>query len=351
MNQTISKLLKNKPLWLCSQSDSSTIVLSTRIRLARNLFNYSFPHRCSKEARQNIISEVINAAKNIDVLKNASLFEVGNLDEIEKQILVECHLVSKEFVQQKLPAAILISSDKTYAIMINEEDHIRLQVLLPSLNLEKAWELMNKLDDEFEKQLRFAFTPRCGYLTSCPTNVGTGLRASVMLHLPALVHDHKIGGVISAVGKVGIAVRGPYGENSESKGNLFQISNQVTLGKSENDIVHQLHKIVLRIIEHETKLREALINKEPYQIKNEVGRAYGTLKYAEILSSDEAANLLSTILMGIDLHVFNGINRSIINELLVDIQPAHLQEICGKKLNNKMRDIERAKIIRKRLQE
>jgi len=351
MNQTISKLIENKPLWLCSQSDSSTIVLSTRIRLARNLFKYNFPHKCSKEDRQNVISDVVAAAKNIEVLKDAKLFEIGNLDEIEKQILVESHFVSQEFIQQKLPAAILISLDKTYAIMINEEDHIRLQVLLPGLNLEKAWEFMNKLDDEFEKKLRFAFSPRCGYLTACPTNVGTGLRASVMLHLPALVHDHKIGGVISAVGKVGIAVRGPYGENSESKGNLFQISNQVTLGKNENDIVHQLHQIVLRIIEHETKLREALINKEPYQIKNEVGRAYGTLKYAEILSSEEAANLLSTILMGIDLHVFKGIKRSIINELLVDIQPAHLQKICGKKLNNELRDIERAKIIRKRLQE
>ncbi len=351
MNQAISKLLETKPLWLCSQSDSSTIVISTRIRIARNLYKYNFPHQCSAQDRQNVISEVLKAAKNIDALKDANLLEIDSLDDIEKQILVERHLVSQEFVQQKLPAAILINSDETYAIMINEEDHIRMQVLQPELNLEKAWELMNKLDDEFEKHLSYAFSLRYGYLTACPTNVGTGLRASVMLHLPALVHDHKIGGVISAVGKVGIAVRGPYGESSESKGNVFQISNQVTLGKSENDIVHQLHQIVLRIIEHETKLREALIKKEPYQIKNEVGRAYGTLKYAEILTSDEATNLLSTILMGIDLNVFDGIKRSVINELLVDIQPAHLQNLCGKKLNNELRDIERAKIIRKRLQE
>jgi len=301
--------------------------------------------------RLDIISEVIKATKSIEALKDANLLEIDSLDNIEKQILVERHLASQEFVRQKLPAAILINSDETYAIMINEEDHMRMQVLQPELNLEKAWELMNKLDNEFEKHLRYAFSLRYGYLTACPTNVGTGLRASVMLHLPALVHDHKIGGVISAVGKVGIAVRGPYGESSESKGNLYQISNQVTLGKSENDIVHQLHQIVLRIIEHETKLREALINKEPYQIKNEVGRAYGTLKYAEILTSDEATNLLSIILMGIDLHVFDGIKRSVINELLVDIQPAHLQKLCGKKLKNEMRDIERAKIIRKRLQE
>jgi len=351
MNKTISKLLENKPLWLCSKSESSTIVLSTRIRLARNLFKYNFPHNCTKIDRKKIISEVVAASKKIKKLKRAHFFEIDNLDEIEKQILVESHFVSQEFVQQKLPAAILISFDKSYAIMINEEDHIRLQILQSGLKLEKAWEIMTKLDSEFEKQLNFAFSPKCGYLTSCPTNVGTGLRASVMLHLPALVHDHKIDAVISAVGKVGIAVRGPYGENSDSKGNLFQISNQVTLGKSEIEIINQLHKIVLRIIDHEAKLREALINKDPYQIKNEVGRAYGTLKYAEILSSDEAANLLSTILMGIDLHVFDGINRSIINELLIDIQPAHLQRFCGKKLTNKLRDIERAKIIRKRLQE
>jgi protein arginine kinase len=172
-----------------------------------------------------------------------------------------------------------------------------------------------------------------------------------MLHLPALVHEHKIGGVVSAVGKVGIAVRGLYGENSEAKGNLFQFSNQVTLGKSEKDIVHQLHHIVSRVIEHETKLRESLINRDPYHIRNEVGRAYGTLKYAEILTSDEATNLLSTILMGIDLSVFEDIKRDIVNELLIDIQPAHLQKLCGKKLETEQRDIERAKIIRKRLQE
>ncbi len=233
--------------------------------------------------------------------------------------------------------------------MINEEDHIRMQILRSELNIEEAWEMINKFDSELEKSLPYAFSSKYGYLTACPTNVGTGLRASTMLHLPALVHEHKIGSVMSAVGKIGIAVRGLYGESSDSKGNMFQISNQITLGQDEKNIVNQLHQIVLRIIDHENKLRETLIVNKPYQIKNDVGRAYGTLKYAEILTSEEATNLLSSLLIGADLQVFDKVNRATVNELLIDIQPAHLQKMKGKELTAEERDIYRAKIIRKRL--
>jgi len=343
------KMIHHKPPWLITPQSKKNIAISSRIRLARNMSDIPFPGRCTDEQRKEVITRVSEAAAKTTLLQEADVLMLDSLSEIDKQFLVERHLVSPEFIQQTSPSAVIISNDETCSIMINEEDHIRMQILRSELNIEEAWEMIDKLDSELEKSLPYAFSSKYGYLTACPTNVGTGLRASVMLHLPALVHEHKIGSVMSAVGKIGIAVRGLYGESSDSKGNMFQISNQITLGQDEKSIVNQLHQIVLRIIEHENKLREALIVNKPHQIKNDVGRAYGTLKYAEILTSDEATNLLSSLLIGADLKVFNKVDRTTVNELLINIQPAHLQKIKGKELTAEERDIYRAKIIRNRL--
>jgi len=343
------KMIHHKPPWLITPPSKKNIAISSRIRLARNMSDIPFPGRCTDEHRKEVIIRVSKAADKTTLLKDAEVLMLDSLSQIDKQFLVERHLVSPEFIQQNSPSAVIISNDETCSIMINEEDHIRMQILRSELNIEEAWEMINKFDSELEKSLPYAFSSKYGYLTACPTNVGTGLRASVMLHLPALVHEHKIGSVMSAVGKIGIAVRGLYGESSDSKGNMFQISNQITLGQNEKNIVNQLHQIVLRIIEHENKLRDTLVVNKPHQIKNDVGRAYGTLKYAEILTSEEATNLLSSLLIGADLKVFNEVDRAIVNELLINIQPAHLQKIKGKELTAEERDIYRAKIIRNRL--
>lgn len=343
-------MVHHKPPWLITpHSNTKTVAISSRIRLARNMSDIPFPGQCTDEQRKKVIDRVAKAVNKTSLLKKAEVIMLDSLSQIDRQFLVERHLVSPEFSQQTSPSAVIISNDETCSVMINEEDHVRMQILRPGLNLEEAWEMIDQFDSELETSLPYAFSSKYGYLTACPTNVGTGLRASAMLLLSALVHEHKIGSVMSAVGKIGIAVRGIYGESSDSKGNMFQISNQITLGQDEKNIVSQLHQIILKIIDHENKLREALIVNSPHQIKNDVGRAYGTLKYAEILTSEEATDLLSSLLVGADLQVFDKVDRSTVNELLIDIQPAHLQKMYGGELSSEKRDVYRAKIIRNRL--
>ncbi len=327
------------------------IAVSSRIRLARNLADLPFPHRCSDEQRSDSVTRISAAAKNTALLATYDSICRNSLSNVDRELLVERHLASPEFIANETPGALLVNHDESCALMINEEDTIRMQLILPGMQLNTAYKSLDTLDSELEKELTFAFSSKFGYLTACPTNVGTGLRASVMLHLPALVHEHKIGSVISAVGKAGIAVRGLYGEHSDARGNMFQISNQATLGRSETEIVQQLHHIVSRIIDHEMQQRKLLIEKTPHIIRNDVGRAYGTLKYAEILPSEEATSLLSTLLMGVDLHILESIDRSTLCDLLIHIQPAHLQKLAGNEISRHERDIARARLIRERLGE
>lgn len=346
---TLDAILQHRPQWLVPTSPDGSIAVSTRVRLARNLADLPFPHRCTHDQRREVIARVQAAAARTSTLRDARLYQLEALSPLDRATLVERHLISPEFADQQHPAALLVTADQSCAVMINEEDHLRMQVLREDLHLEESWALMQRIEQELEASLPFAFSARYGYLTSCPTNVGTGLRASVMLHLPALVHERKMGSVISAVGKVGIAVRGLYGEQSEAYGNLFQVSNQITLGRSETEIVRQLHHIVSRVIEHEHATREKLIRTAPHKLRNDIGRAYGTLKYAEILTSKEATELLSMLLMGIDLKVLPGVSRACIAELLLEIQPAHLQRRCKKNMTSEERDIARAALIRERL--
>src|SRR3954464_10413179 len=233
--------------------------------------------------------------------------------------------------------------------MINEEDHLRMQALRPGLQLKQAWTAIDHFDSALEKKLDYAFSTDVGYLTACPTNLGTGIRVSAMLHLPGLVLDEQINPIIQSVNKLGLAVRGLYGEGTEALGNVFQVSNQMTLGEAESTIVERLEKVVAQIIEHEENARARLIEKKPKMVYNHIGRAYGILANAHSISSKETMNLLSLMKMGVDIGLFPGVERSLVDELFILAQPAHLQKQHTEKLSAEERDLLRADMVRERL--
>src|SRR5437764_1001642 len=272
-----------------------------------------------------------------------------DLSALEKQVLVERHLISREHAAKNAGSAVIMNRRQTLSIMINEEDHLRMQSMRSGLQLKQAFKLLDKIDSALENELEFAYDQRLGYLTACPTNVGTGMRASAMLHLPGLVLSELINQVVQAVSKIGLAVRGFYGEGTEAMGNLFQISNQTTLGEKEEEIVARLTKVIETIIQKEHDARQVLIQKKSNTIWEQIGRAYGVLTYAHAMSSKEALNLLSIIKLGIDLGAFPEEKRLPIDELFIDTQPAHLQKTSQQKLNAEERDHLRAQIIRARL--
>jgi protein arginine kinase len=263
--------------------------------------------------------------------------------------LVEKHLISPMLAEESRHGAVLLNKDESVSIMINEEDHIRIQVLFPGLQMKQAWELANEIDDWLESHLNFAFDEKCGYLTSCPTNVGTGIRASVMLHLPALAMTQQLNRLLPAITQVGLAVRGIYGEGSEALGQLYQVSNQVTLGLDENEILENLQGVVRQMIEHEHTARGRLQEVSLIQLEDRVHRSYGTLAHCRIIDSKEAMSLLSDVRLGIDLGFIRGVSASVMNELMVMIQPGFLQQYAGERLNAEQRDIRRARLIRERL--
>ena len=242
-----------------------------------------------------------------------------------------------------------ISSDETISIMVNEEDHLRLQVLKPGFSLSECWQIAEKMDSDLEKKLNFAFSGKLGYLTACPTNTGTGMRASVMLHLPALVLTKQINRVIQAIVKLGLTVRGLFGEGTEATGNFFQISNQVSLGRSETEIIDNIKRIINQVIEYEQNARQALLSKNRNKLEDQVWRSFGVLQNARIITSSESIELLSNLRLGFDLDIIKGLSREVINELFILTQPAHLQKFEDKNLNPNKRDIKRAQLIREKL--
>jgi protein arginine kinase len=274
---------------------------------------------------------------------------MDELSPIDKQFLVERHLISRELAGNSDSSAVEISEKEIFSCMINEEDHIRVQVIQSGFNLEEALRLISDLDSKMSSKLNFAYDERWGYLTACPTNVGTGMRASVMLHLPALVMTKQINRVLQTVSKLSLAVRGLYGEGSEASGNFFQISNQTTLGHSEQELVDNLARIIRQVIGYEKKARESLLSDRKMELENKIWRAYGTLDNARLISSKETINLLSLVRLGINLKIFKDIDIKTINELFIIIQPAHLQKIEKKVLDSNQRDIKRAELIRRKL--
>lgn len=345
----LNDLLNHTSEWLKSTGPNSDIVISSRIRLARNLDKLPFPHWANKKQSEEALRTIENAIAKVDYLKQATLFKLAELDSIDKQFLVERHLMSLEHAQKTDHKATVVDDDEIVAIMINEEDHIRMQVMQSGFNIYEAWNIINKIDDCLSKELSFAFLPDWGYLTACPTNTGTGMRGSVMLHLPALVMARHIDRVLTAIAKLSFTARGLFGEGTQAAGNFFQISNQISLGRNEEEIIENINGVIKQIIGQENQAREALLSKNKSVLEDRINRSLGILKSAHIISSQETIELLSMVRLGCDIGLVGDIDRRRINELFIITQPAHLQKIENKKLSSEERDVKRAELIRNRL--
>jgi protein arginine kinase len=335
--------------WLRGEGPHHKIVVSSRVRLARNLRHRAFPGWAKKAERTQVLEQIKPRVEELPEMQDSFSEFLQDLSALEKQVLVERHLISREHAAKGIGSAVVMNRKQTLSIMINEEDHLRMQSIRSGLQLKSAFKLVDKIDSVLESKLDIAFDQHLGYLTACPTNVGTGMRASAMLHLPGLVLSDLINQVIQAVNKIGLAVRGLYGEGTEAMGNLFQISNQTTLGEKEDEIIARLTKVVETIIEKEHDARQMLIQKKPDTLSDQIGRAYGVLTYAHAMTSKEALNLLSIMKLGVDLDAFPEERRFPVDELFIETQPAHLQKASQQKLNADERDFLRAQIIRDRL--
>jgi len=311
------------------------IVMSSRVRLARNLKEAAFPGWAKKPERVRVLELIRPAVEALPDMKDAFAEAMDSLSTLDKQILVERHLISREHAAKSAGSGLVLNRDETLCVMINE--------------LRNAWAAIDQADSTLEKRLEFAFSPELGYLTACPTNIGTGIRVSAMLHLPGLVLAEQINPIIQSVNKLGLAVRGLYGEGTEALGNVFQVSNQMTLGESEAAIVERLEKVLGQIIEHEENARGTLLEKKPKMVYNHIGRAYGILANAHSISSKETMNLLSLMRLGVDLGLFPGVDRALVDELFILTQPAHLQKQHSEKLTAEERDLLRADMVRERL--
>jgi protein arginine kinase len=324
-------------------------VLSTRIRLARNLRDFPFPGWAKEAQRRDIFSRCAEAAGDVPLMKRAFALDVSALDPLEKQVLVERHLISRELSAATAGSGVIISRDQSASIMINEEDHLRIQVLRPGFQFKRVWKQVDALDDGLEERLDLAFSAELGYLTACPTNVGTGMRASVMMHLPALVLATQMEKVIRAVNQLGLAVRGWYGEGSEAHGSIFQISNQQTLGESEDEILKRLASVLQTIVEQEQNAREKLFEADATKLLDKVGRAYGTVRHAHLLTSVEAMNCLSLLRLAVDLGLLPETQRANVDRLLIESQPGHVQLAARGALETEKRDLARARFLREQL--
>src|SRR5690625_4412042 len=334
------------------QGPDSDIVLSSRIRLARNFSEATFPLIADKEELEHIKTFMKDefADGTFQDNDNFEFIPMQDISLVEQRVLIEKHLISPLLAKKSAQgAAAMISQSEKISVMINEEDHVRIQLYFPGLQLSKALEKAFEFDDWLEEKINYAFDESRGYLTSCPTNVGTGLRASVMMHLPALKMTQQINKIVPGVNKLGLTVRGIYGEGSDALGNLYQISNQITLGKTEEDIVHDLNSVVNQLIEGERKAREWLVKQSGIQLEDKLFRSYGILTNSRIIQSKEASKCLSDVRLAIDLGWIKGISRQILNELMVLTQPGFLQNYAKKPLSPGERDIFRAKLIRERL--
>jgi protein arginine kinase len=308
-----------------------------------------FPGWAKKPERVKILEMIRPAVESLPEMKGAFSEVMDNLTALDRQILVERHLISREQAAKSSGSGLVFNREEVFCVMINEEDHLRMQALRPGLQLREVWSAIDHLDSELEKKLDYAFSDDLGYLTACPTNLGTGIRVSAMLHLPGLVLGEQINPIIQSVNKLGLAVRGLYGEGTEALGNVFQVSNQMTLGESETVIVERLDKVLSQIIEHEENARQTLLEKKPKVVFNHIGRAYGILANAHSISSKETMNLLSLMRLGVDLELFPARERTVVDELFILTQPAHLQKQFSDKLSAEERDLLRADMVRDRL--
>ena len=332
--------------WLEGPATDLDVVISTRVRVARNLEHYKFPDLMTVEESDDLTDEILNAIKDSDEDKNYRFIRIRDLNPRERLVFIEEHLISPGLIQNLDKSSFLIRNDERATIMINEEDHIRIQTLFSGLKLLEGWELCSQIDDNLEQKIDYAFDEKLGFLTSCPTNVGTGLRASVMVHLPCLSMTGHINTIIEALRKVGLTVRGLYGEGSEALGNLYQISNQITLGESEEEIIKKLNKVITQIVARERNTRRYLLETKKLELEDKIYRSLGILTHSRLMSSKEAMNHLSNIKLGWDINLIQNDKFKEIVKLMIDIQPANIQKTLEKDMPSGERDNARAEIIR-----
>ena len=336
--------------WMKGDGPESDIVLSSRVRLARNLAGVPFPGAAQDEQLKQVMESARKAGTDNEILQGAEFVRLAELPLLERQLLLEKHLISPQQTQNVKYKAVVVRGDESISIMINEEDHFRIQALFPGLQPLEAWRWCSQADDAFAQRLEYAISPEIGYLTACPTNVGTGMRASIMMHMPALVMTDQMKRVVSAVAQFGLTVRGIYGEGTDVSGNIFQISNQVTLGQTEEEIIQHLLDVTRQIISQERAAREHVLKQNKDVLEDRVFRSYGVLTNARLISTQEAMKLLSDVRLGIDMQLLHGLEPRILQELLVMIRPAHLQQLMGQQLDAPHRDAYRASLIRERMQ-
>ena len=335
--------------WLRGTGPESDIVMSSRIRLARNLADYPFIRRCNDIDKANIESTVRERLIANQNLSNIDFINVAELNLLDRQLLVERQLISRELANSEGARSVAIDEPEQLSLIVNEEDHMRLQVIKSGLDLGGAWELINHLDNEIESKLTYAYSQQLGYLTACPTNVGTGMRVSVLVHLPALVITKQIEKVFRSAQKMNLVVRGLYGEGSQAMGDFYQVSNQVTLGKSEKDLVYLVDDVIDKVLKYERKARDFLISEKQNDLFDKVSRAYGMLQSAQQISSEETMHLLSRVRMGVSLGLIGELEIPEINQLFIRTQPAHLQKIHSSELDTDERNIERANYLHDQL--
>lgn len=349
MSEWTSQLLKSPTEWLRGQGADVDVVVSSRIRLARNLAGFPFLTKLGKEHEEDIIDMVEQAVSQTPELKNTFFIRYRDVTELDKQFLLERHLISREHAVEHGDKAVAVSPNEVVSLMILEEDHLRLQVFQSGFNINETWRITGEIVNALEKHLPFSFHADLGYLTACPTNVGTGLRASCMLHLPSLVLTKQVNKVLQALSKLNLATRGLYGEGSSATGNFFQISNQITLGQKEEEIIAGLEKVIHQMIAHEKEARQYLMEKRKAKFEDQIWRALGTLKSARVISSGEAVQLLSLVRLGVDMGFVAHLKYPELNSLFLLMQPAHLQKLYGRALGSSERDIRRADLIREKL--
>jgi protein arginine kinase len=345
MSQLINKMSHKVAGWLMGNGKDHDIIISSRVRLARNLQNFPYVGRTSREQEKAILSEVVEGIKNTDKLKEGSFFDMNSLSQLDRQFFIERRLISTDFTEQTNIRGVFIENSEAMSVMVNEEDHIRIQHISSGYSLHNAWYNIHQLDKSLSERLKYAFSKEFGYLTACPTNVGTGVRFSVFIHLPGLTFTKELERVLAELIPAGIAVRGFYGEGSKVVGNFFQISNQYTLGWTEQGILDRLIPLIDRFISEERKAREKVFNNQRIMIEDKVFRTIGILSHARILSFIEFLDLLSTLRLGVILSLIKNIDEKKLNELMVTTQPAHIQKLEGKSMTELEQDIRRASLI------
>jgi len=336
--------------WLSGSGPQHEIVVSSRVRLARNIANYPFLSKANRLQRTELHKMCRERLLQLTGARPAFYVDMEKTDEVDRQLLVERHLISKQHAAGEGSRGVSISNDEAVSVMVNEEDHMRLQVLRSGLQLREAWAEADKLDDNLQQSIDFAFSQRFGFLTACPTNLGTGLRVSVMMHLPGLKLTGEIEKIFRAAKEMHLAVRGLYGEGTEAIGDFYQISNQTTLGRSEEEILKEFaEQIIPNFIAAELRERQVLESERPLALDDKIGRAIGVLKYARLLTSEETLFFLSHLRLGVVMKRVTGLDLAAINSLFLHTQPAHLQRMVGKPLDGDARKAARAEFVRAKL--